>query len=60
MFGASWLVTSGQASIDLSSWLMDLDVARVSDSQDFMVLYSDISNNGAMTATAGQVMQLLS
>ena len=49
------MVTSGQALTDLTNWIMDLDVAVVSDSGNFMVLYSDISNNGAMTATVGQL-----
>lgn len=55
VFGASWLVTSGQALTDLTNWIMDLDIAVVSNAGNFIVLYSDISNNGAMTATVGQL-----
>lgn len=55
MFGASWKVTSGQALTDLTNWIMDIDIAVVSDAGNFLVLYSDVSNNGAMTATAGEL-----
>lgn len=34
---------------------MDLDVALTSDDGKFMVLYSDFSNNGAMTVVEAQV-----
>ena len=33
---------------------MDIDITKVS-SDSFVVLYADISNNGALTATVGQV-----
>jgi len=35
--------------------MMDLDIALTSDDGEFMVLYSDASNNNAMTATTAQV-----
>ena len=55
VFGASWELTSGEASAVVPQGMMDIDVAAVSDAGLFMVLYSDISNNGAMTATMGEV-----
>ena len=54
-FGSSWVVNSGEVFIDtLPTGDMDIDVEKVS-SDSFVVLYSDISNNGAMTATMGQI-----
>jgi hypothetical protein len=38
-----------------SQGLFDLDVQTVSDDGSFIVLYSDVSNNGHMTATLGEV-----
>ena len=35
---------------------MEIDIDTTSDNGDFLVLYSDTSNNAAMTATAGQVL----
>jgi hypothetical protein len=55
VFGANWLLTSGQAATIVAGGMMDLDIEMVSDDGVFMVLYSDISNHGAMTATMGQV-----
>lgn len=38
---------------------MDLDVTATSDDGKFLVLYSDFTNQGAMTATEGQVRCLV-
>jgi len=53
-FGAS-LLLSNAPSLDADGLMMDLDIALTSDDGEFMVLYSDASNNNAMTATTAQV-----
>jgi len=56
VYGSSWSVTNGQASSAVSNLgLFDLDVKTISDDGSFMVLYSDLSNKGHMTATVGEV-----
>jgi hypothetical protein len=55
VFGSSWRVTSGETSAYLDSGLMDIDIVTTNENNEFMVLYSDVSNNGAITLTAGQV-----
>ena len=56
VFGSSWLLTSGTAAAVVKGGMQDLDIATVAEEQaSFVVLYSDISNKGAMTATMGQV-----
>ena len=56
VFGSSWLLTSGTAAAVVKGGMQDLDIATVAEEQaSFIVLYSDISNKGAMTATMGQV-----
>ena len=54
-FGAEWTVNSGEVFTDtLPTGYMDIDVEKVS-TNTFVVLYSDLSNNGALTATMGQI-----
>ncbi len=48
-------MTTGLASAFLSVGLMDIDIEALNTEGEFMVLYSDVSNGGTMTATAGQV-----
>ena len=56
VFGATWTVNSGRAATgNLKTGLMDIDVATISTAGEFMVLFSDLSENGAMTAATGQV-----
>ncbi len=55
MFGASLLLSNAPASGIVSSGMLDLDVEVTSSDGKFMVLYSDFSNQGAMTATRAQV-----
>ncbi len=54
-FGSKWVVNSGASYTMLQTGLMDLDIVTVSEAQEFLVLYSDVSNHGAITATLGQV-----
>lgn len=54
-FTSFWAVTSGQAAAVVSGGMMDLDVVTVSDNNRFMVLFSDITNKGAITAAVGEV-----
>ena len=55
-YGATWTVNSGEVFTTLPTGYMDIDIATVSASdQSFVLLYSDSSNSGAMTATIGQV-----
>eukprot|EP01038_Epipyxis_sp_PR26KG_P004136 gene4136-5890_t len=55
LFGSSWHVTSGQTTIPLSGGLMDIDIAKASDDLSFVILYSDVSNHGAVTVSSGQL-----
>jgi hypothetical protein len=48
-------MATGQASTALPYWLMDLDISTTSESGDFMILYSDYSNRGIVTAASGVV-----
>jgi len=55
VFGAQWMVNSGAAyAMSYTTGLLDLDIRTVSSNQEFVVLYSDISNSGAITASFGQ------
>jgi len=55
VFGSKLTVNSGASYTQLQTGLMDLDIVTVSENQEFLVLYSDVSNHGAITATLGQV-----
>lgn len=55
VFGASWLVNGGASYEVLQTGLMDIDVQTISSNREFAVLYTDISNNGAVMVTTGQV-----
>jgi hypothetical protein len=58
VFGPSWLVNSGAAyQQDLPTGLLDLDIEVISDSRQFVVLYSDLSNQGAVLASVGQLTE---
>lgn len=64
VFGSSFDITTGQALTTLKGGLsMDIDVTTLSafsteesGSGQFMVLFSDSSNNKAVTAAIGQVL----
>ncbi len=55
MFGSSLALTSGQTIAYLPDGIMDLDIVSTSSAGDFMVLFSDLSNDGAVTAVLVKV-----
>ena len=55
MFGSKWEVTTGLAAEYLDDGLMNIDIVTLNTDNEFMVLFSDVSNNGVMTAAAGKV-----
>lgn len=56
VFGSSWTLTTGQALTVSNAGYMDIDIEAITEeNRDFMVLYSDVSNNGDMTAVMGQI-----
>jgi hypothetical protein len=56
-FGSTWTVQSGQVFTALPTGYMDIDITKVSESDlTFTLLYSDLSNAGAMTLSMGQVL----
>jgi hypothetical protein len=57
VYGSNWIVHSGAAyENSLKTGIMDLDIELISkEDRQFLVLYSDMSNQGAVLATAGQV-----
>jgi hypothetical protein len=58
MFGATWQVTTGQtigASVYKNGYFTDMNLATIASGSEFVVLFSDLDNNSAMTAAVGKV-----
>jgi len=55
VYGSSLALTSGAASYVEARGMMDIDIVTVSEDHQFMVLYSDYSNYGIVTAVIGEV-----
>ena len=55
VYGSSLALTSGVASYVEARGMMDIDIVTVSKDHQFMVLYSDYSNYGIVTAVIGEV-----
>jgi len=56
VYGSSLALTSGEASYVQARGMMDIDIVTVSTDHQFMVLFSDYSNNGIVTAVIGEVI----
>jgi hypothetical protein len=54
-FGGSVALTTGQTLPSLPSGLMDIDCETTSSNNEFVVLFSDVGNNGAISTVSGQV-----
>lgn len=55
VYGSSLALTSGATSYVEARGMMDIDIVTVSEDHQFMVLYSDYSNYGIVTAVIGEV-----
>jgi hypothetical protein len=55
VYGSSLALTSGTTSYVEARGMMDIDIVTVSADHQFMVLYSDYSNYGIVTAVIGEV-----
>jgi hypothetical protein len=55
VYGSSLALTSGATSYVEARGMMDIDIVTVSADHQFMVLYSDYSNYGIVTAVIGEV-----
>jgi hypothetical protein len=55
LFGSSWIVNNGANYQNLPTGLIDIDIMTVSTNSEFVVVYTDLTNNGVVVATLGQV-----
>jgi hypothetical protein len=54
VFGGDWIIASGALASNFATSLVDIDIIA-SANRHFTVLYSDVSNNNAITVRSGRV-----
>lgn len=66
LFGSTLALTTGQTLMELSNYLlMDIDISSIpmtsssDDAVSFIVLYSDITNDGKLTSVLGEVSWII-